>query len=75
MGLVHESVFVRVVLNLNITARWDKAALHLSNWSILERRFSLTLVDLSKFINAHAQVPASVLVNRIRRGILVDKMT
>lgn len=74
VGLVNESVFIRVIFNLNITARWDKTALHLSDWSILERRFGLTLVDLGKFFNAHAQVPASILVDRIR-GILVDEMT
>lgn len=72
MGFVHESVFVGVVLDLNVTARWDKAALHLSDMSILKRRLSLTLVDLGKFFNAHSKVSASVLVD-VR--IVVDKMT
>ena len=72
MGLVHESVLVGVVLDLNVTARWDKAALHLSDMSILKRRLCLTLVDLGKFLNSHSKVPASVLVHM---RIVVDKMT
>ena len=75
--LVHESVFIGVVLDLNITAGWDKAALHLSDWStmILKRRLGLTLVDLCEFFNAHSQIPTSELVHRRVRGIVVDKVT